>query len=205
MDHARPGLAVFDFDGTLTRRDSLIGFLRRLRGTSALAQTLLLSTRPIVRAARNDTERDAAKAAVVGRLLRGQTTDHVAAVGSAYAQHLAEHALRADARERIESHRSRGHRLAIVSASLEPYLAPLAAILGIDHLACTRVEERGGVLTGRLLGANCRRAEKAARLREILDPREYEVWAYGDSRGDLELLALADHPVWIGGRPPAGR
>ena len=96
-----------------------------------------------------------------------------------------------------------GHAVLLASASLDPYLLPLAASLGVDGVVCTRLERAGdGKLTGRLDGANCRGAEKARRVREWLQEHDLtgaELWAYGDSKGDDELLALADHPLRVDG------
>jgi phosphatidylglycerophosphatase C len=80
---------------------------------------------------------------------------------------------------------------------------PLGASLGVDGVVCT-VLERGadGRLTGRLVGANCRGAEKARRVRAWLSEHgldDAELWAYGDSAGDDELLALADRPLRVDG------
>ena len=101
--------------------------------------------------------------------------------------------------DRLEWHRARGHRLALVSASLEVYLAPVAEQLAFDGVLATSLEvDDAGRLTGHLEGANVRRQEKAARLGEWLatelDGAGYELWAYGNSAGDRELLAMADHP-----------
>ena len=89
------------------------------------------------------------------------------------------------------------------SASLDPYLVPLGPSLGVDGVVCT-VLERGadGRLTGSLVGPNCRGAEKARRVEAWLSERrlaDVELWAYGDSAGDDELLALADHPLRVDG------
>ncbi len=193
----RPALAVFDFDGTLTRRDSLVGFLVHVSGTRA-ARAFLAEARPLLRAARHDHARDAAKAAVVARALAGLDVDEVHDVARHYAHRLVENGMRADVRARLEWHRAHGHALCIVSASLEPYLSVAAERLGVQHLACTRLEVGDDRrLTGALVGSNCRRAEKVTRLRMLLDPDGFEMWAYGDSRGDTELLAIADHPVWV--------
>jgi phosphatidylglycerophosphatase C len=56
------------------------------------------------------------------------------------------------------------------------------------------IDERGHC-TGRLLGANCRGPEKATRLQTLFGTEKVELWAYGNSRGDDEMLALADHAV----------
>jgi phosphatidylglycerophosphatase C len=55
-------------------------------------------------------------------------------------------------------------------------------------------------LTGRLDGLNVRASQKALRLAEILGPGPVELWAYGDSAGDREMLAMADHPTLVGRR-----
>ena len=92
-----------------------------------------------------------------------------------------------------------GHAVLLASASLDSYLLPL----GVDGVICTRLERGAdGKLTGRLDGANCRGAEKARRVREWLQEHDLtgaELWAYGDSKGDDELLALADHPLRVDG------
>ena len=106
--------------------------------------------------------------------------------------------LRADTVARIEEHRRLDHRVVIVSASLRDYLEPVAAHLGVDGLVSTELAVGSdGRLTGELCGANVRGEEKPRRLLEHLDADPAELWAYGNSRGDRALLALADHPIWV--------
>lgn len=196
--NARPGLAVFDFDGTITTRDSLLGFLLRVSGPIPLVKAAIAERKEFLAARRDDTRRDGAKAALFARVLTGLDGTEVAQQGVAYGHWLVEHLLRDDTRTRIEWHRTQGHELAIVSASLEDYLATVCDRLGIEHLASTRLERAAdGTLTGVMLGANCRRAEKVRRLEGICDLDGREIWAYGDSPGDTELLARADHAIWV--------
>ncbi len=197
--HDRPGLALFDFDGTLTRRDTVLPFLLGICGNDALPRLSAVAARAYVRDPQ--ARRDAAKAAVIKHALSGRHHSEVATAGRGYAHTVVQRSLRTDTRARLEWHRARGHRLVIVSASLEPYLSVVAGLLGVETCLCTRLEiGDDGVLTGAMLGANCRGVEKARRVREVLEPGEFEVWAYGDTAGDEALLALADHPVWIGRR-----
>jgi len=101
-------------------------------------------------------------------------------------------------RERLAWHRSRAHEIVIVSASLEVYLLEVARVLPIDCVLSTRLEvDEQGRCTGRMLGANCRGPEKAARLTAHLGDGGRLLWAYGNSRGDDEMLALARHPVRV--------
>jgi len=77
------------------------------------------------------------------------------------------------------------------------YLVPLAPRLGVDHVIRCSLAEEDGVLTGVLVGGNVRGPEKVRRLQSWLDGEAVELWAYGDSSGDDELLALADHPTRV--------
>ena len=102
-------------------------------------------------------------------------------------------------------HRAQGHHVVLVSASFGVYLRPLAEALGVDGVVATELTVEDGRCTGALAGGNCRGIEKVVRLHAYLDEhfggREaVELWAYGDSPGDLELLADADHAVWAKGR-----
>jgi phosphatidylglycerophosphatase C len=203
-EEPRPGVAAFDFDGTLARRDTLVPFLRQVRGTHrVLAATALAAGRPGPR------DRDTLKVAIVGRLLRGMPAGELAARGRRYAAGLPG-LLRPEMVDRVRWHQRAGHAVVIVSASLGAYLRPLAGTLGLDAaLAVELVADAGGRLTGDVVGGlNTRGPEKEARLRAWVDGRfgpatPFELWAYGDSRGDEELLAAADHATWVGRR--AGR
>jgi phosphatidylglycerophosphatase C len=74
----------------------------------------------------------------------------------------------------------------------------VARDLAITHLLCSELErDDTGSCTGRLRGANCRGPEKALRLRTLFGDTEVELWAYGNSSGDDEMLALAQHPVRV--------
>ena len=124
-------------------------------------------------------------------------------LGDAFARDFVADRLRDDTTARLARHRELGHTVILASASFEAYLAPLGAALEVDGIVCTRLErDTSGRLTGRLLGANCRGPEKARRVLAWLTEAgldEAELWAYGDSPGDAELLAAADHPVRVDG------
>lgn len=139
---------------------------------------------------------------MVGGVFRGRRIDDVDAEGHSFASYVQTRFLRTDVMARLRWHQKMGHRTVMVSASLRPYLEPLASALGIERALCTDVEHDGDRYGTRLAGANCRAAEKAVRLQSWLDVegiRHAEIWAYGDSRGDREMLEIAHHPVWVRG------
>lgn len=193
-------VAAFDFDGTLRPGDSLLAFLATVVPRRRLARALAGSWRQLALVPAGGRRRDAAKAAVLARALAGVPVAVVEEAAAAFAARL-EGELRPDVLARARWHAAQGHEVIIVSASPERYLIPLAERLGFVAVLATRLEEAEGRLTGRLAGANVRGPEKVRRLAEWLVGEPVVLWAYGDSAGDRDLLAGADHATRVG-RPP---
>jgi phosphatidylglycerophosphatase C len=185
-------VAAFDFDGTLTHRDTLLPFLASVRGWPRVVAALGRHAHRLAR------DRDVAKELMLVRLLAGLPDEEVREAGRVYARTVR---VRPEMRARLNWHRQEGHDIVIVSASLDVYLGEVARSLDVDHILCTTLEVGADArCTGRLVGGNCRGPEKATRLRAHLGDQEdgeIVLWAYGDSRGDLEMLAMADHPVRV--------
>ena len=197
-------IAAFDFDGTLTERDSVVPFLGRLARRPAVLGRAVTQV-PAAAAALVRRDRDRLRAVATRAVLTGVSAARLATEGDRFAADIVAARLRADTRARLAWHIAEGHRVVLVSASYESYLVGVAAELGVEAVLATRLEVVDGVCTGRLDGANCRGHEKVRRLHgwlaaEGLARDDVTVWAYGDSAGDRELLADADHAVWAGGR-----
>jgi phosphatidylglycerophosphatase C len=181
-------VAAFDFDGTLTRRDTLLPFLVRMVGWSRVAPALAMSVR---------TDRDASKQRLLTLTLGGRSHSDVATAGSEYGAAIAR-TISPEMRRRVEWHQNQGHDIVVVSASLDVYVDAAARALEIPDTLSTSLElDANGRITGRMLGGNCRGTEKATRLRSHIGEDEVLLWAYGNSSGDDAMLALADHPVRV--------
>jgi phosphatidylglycerophosphatase C len=196
----RPVWAAFDFDGTLTRRDSLLPFLRFALGPTRLLTCLAAESPALARYALGLMANDRAKEKLLTRCLGGDAAARIAECGRRFARERLPRLLHVETMALMEAHRRAGHVCVLVSASPGYYLRPWAADAGFDQVICTELEvDAAGKLTGRLDGGNCYGEEKARRLKAIL-PANVELHAYGDSPGDRPMLALAAHGWYRGQR-----
>ncbi|MDP8976214.1 MAG: HAD-IB family hydrolase [Actinomycetota bacterium] len=186
-------IAAFDLDGTLTRGDTLLPFLRRARGRTRVSRALVVHSLILTRAIAVGHGRDGAKESLLADLLHHQDVSALRTTAASFAEEVVRRRLRPAVLERVRAHQRAGHELVIVSASPEIYVDPIGRLLGFDATLATRLEaDPRGRLTGRIAGVNCRGAEKTARFRAWAGDAPLILYAYGDSAGDRELLAAAD-------------
>ena len=194
----KPVIAAFDFDGTLTRRDTLFPFLLHVAGPVKFSYKILLLLVTLAGYALGLIRNDKAKVKVLRCFLANIEMASLQQYAQQFAEQKLPSRLRSEAMQRLAWHRQQGHRCVVVSASLEIYLRPWASKAGFDDILGSRLETLAdGRTTGNLLGENCFGAEKMRRLETLLGSREgYTLYAYGDSRGDKELLSAADYPFY---------
>ena len=197
-------VAAFDFDGTLTTRDTVVPFLAAVAGRAGLIGALLRHPVSLFDATLR-RDRDRFKASAVRAVFTGREAEAVERIGSSFAKTIQERWLRADTPRRLRWHQDEGHRVVLVSASFGAYLRPLGEVFGVDAVLCTEATVGlDGRYTGALEGVNCRGDEKMRRLRRWLAESgldDAELWAYGDSQGDAAMLAAADHATKINDHP----
>ncbi|HET9161241.1 MAG TPA: HAD-IB family hydrolase [Caulobacteraceae bacterium] len=187
-----PVLVAFDFDGTLTVKDSFKAFLAwragPIRYGYGMVRLLPAAIRYLV-----DKDRGRIKAAAVREFLRGVPRQRLENDAKVFAEKYAQKLFRPDALATWKRWRNKGARPVIVTASPGLIVAPFARGLGADTLIgselCFDDNDR---VTGELLGANCRGAEKVRRLRAQFGDDCHLVAAYGDTEGDKEMLEMAD-------------
>lgn len=185
-------IVAFDFDGTLTVRDSFTQFLRWRAGPGGWALGLVKMAKATAAYARN-RDRGAIKAASVKVFLKGVTRAELEADAARFADHAWDTFMRPDALKVWNEWGKRGAHRVIVTASPEITVAPFAKRLGAEALLGTAMsfdaEDR---VTGRFDGPNCRAEEKVRRLRAAYGPEVRLAAAYGDTSGDTEMLQIAD-------------
>lgn len=189
-------LALFDFDGTLTKSDSLIGFIRFARGNTAYVFGMLFLSPMLVRFKLKLIPNYKAKQMMLSYFFKGMDAKMFQDIALEYSLEHIDPILRPKAMEKMKWHIKQGHKVVIVSASMKCWLKPWCDKHHID-LISTELEIEDEKLTGKFKTKNCYGIEKETRVREVyaLDTYEY-IYAYGDSSGDKELLALADESFY---------
>jgi len=194
----KPVVAAFDFDGTLTRRDTLLPFLLYVVGPIGFFSKIFYLLPILTAYALGLIRNDAAKIKVLRSFLANSEMSALQQKALRFAELKLPFMLRNKAINRFHWHKQQGHRCIVISASLEIYLRPWASIMGFNDILGSQLElNSDGTISGSLKGENCFGPVKMQRLENLLGLRGgYTLYAYGDSRGDKELLAAADFPFY---------
>lgn len=185
-------VVAFDFDGTLTIRDSFTAFLRWRAGPGAWALGLVKMA-PAVAAYARDRDRGRIKAASVREFLKGVSRAQLEADAERFAEQAWAGFMRPDALNVWNDWGKRGAHRVIVTASPETTVAPFARRLGAEGLLGTHLAfDSDDRITGAFDTPNCRGEEKVRRLRAAYGDDVHLTAAYGDTSGDTEMIAAAD-------------
>ncbi len=184
-------LALFDFDGTLTYRDSLADFIRFARGRHRMMVGAAILSPTIIGYKLKLIGNDKAKEKVLSYFFQGFDAEEFSLLGKKYALECIPKILRPSGVERLNWHIEERHEVVIVSASPAAWLKAWTESLGIGLIG-TLLEEKNGKLTGRYNGLNCHGKEKVCRIRQEYNLNSYDkIYAYGDTPGDHHMLELA--------------
>lgn len=185
-------ISLFDFDGTITTDDSLIKFIRYAVGDIKTIWGMLILSPMLITYKIKLIPNYKAKQLMLSYFFKGMDGRQFHKVAKDYSLEHINTILRPKAMEKIAWHKEQGHKVVVVSASIECWLKPWCDKNGLDLIA-TKIQIKDGVVTGKLLTRNCYGIEKVNRINKAYNLSNYNyIYAYGDSRGDKELLDLAD-------------
>jgi phosphatidylglycerophosphatase C len=202
-EDGEPPVVAFDFDGTLTVKDSFTAFLkwragpvRYWLGVARLAPSLI--------AYLFHRDRGRIKARAIREFLRGAPRDRLEADARRFAETHSRRLFRPDAVAAWKRWQQQRVRLVIVTASPTLVVAPFARGLGAHALLGTEIRwDEADRVAGTFSTPNCRGPEKVVRLKAEFGPDVRVKAAYGDTSGDTEMLAMAEMPGFrvFSGRP----
>lgn len=189
-------LSVFDFDGTLTYRDSFIPFLKFAFGRRKFSSRIIKMVLPTLRCFRRKLTRDELKEILIKTFLTNIDEKWLKEKAEEFCKLYWVKLMRPNGLMAVAEEVNHGAEVTICSASPAMVLQPFADRLGIKLIG-TLLEVVDGRLTGKIIGNNCRCGEKIKRLEAVYgDLSLYHMKAWGDSRGDHELLLAAQMPHW---------
>jgi len=189
----RETIAVFDFDGTVTRKDTLLEFIKFSKGKRQFYFGFLLFSPLLVVMKLKLYPNWKAKQKLFSYFYKGVSIKHFNEWSNGFSTEI-DKIVRPKATETIKSHKEKGDKTIIISASVENWIKPWAEKAGIEMVLATKLEaDKNGLLTGKFLTKNCYGQEKVNRLLAVFpDRKKYKFIAYGDSRGDKELISFSD-------------
>ena len=184
-------IALFDFDGTITTDDSLLKFIRFVVGDRNFLLGLVVLSPMLVLYKFKLIPNYKAKQYMLSWFFKGMSKDAFLKVANEYSLVHIDKILRPKAIEKINWHKNQGHKVVVVSASIECWLRPWCEKNGLELIA-TKLEIKDDIVTGKLLSKNCYGVEKVNRIKEIYNLKDFEyIYSYGDSSGDKQMLELA--------------
>jgi phosphatidylglycerophosphatase C len=186
-----PEIAFFDFDGTITSKDTLAEILKFIKGKYNYYFGILVLSPIIVAYKIHLLSNHRAKELLLTYFLKGFDANKFDALCRDFSEKKLPHLLKRAALYEIRKHLQRKTPVIVISASAENWVLPWCSKYNIECIA-TKLEVKNGKLTGKIEGRNCSGYEKVKHIQAKYKLAEYEkIYAYGDSKDDLPMLALA--------------
>lgn len=189
----KKGIAFFDFDGTITTKDTLLEFIKFSKGHLKFWLGFLLNSHYLLAYKTKIITNQAAKEKVLAFFFRGTSDASFRETCASFSKNILPGLIRPKALDEIRKLQREGKTIVVVSASPENWIREWTDNENV-HLLASRLEIKEGKLTGRILGKNCHGDEKVKRITEAYQLSDYnEIFAYGDSKGDRPMLKLANN------------
>lgn len=184
-------IVFFDFDGTITRKDTFLEFIKFYRGSYKFYKGFLINSPFLIAYKLGLIPNYKAKQRILRYFFKGELLDRFQASCDDFATHYLPKLVRPGALSEIERLKRENIEVVIVSASAANWITKWSTALGLSLIA-TKLEARDNRITGNIDGQNCYGAEKVNRIKELFKLDGYKaIHAYGDSKGDREMFKIA--------------
>lgn len=185
-------IVVFDFDGTITKKDTLLEFIKHSKGKVAFYFGFLIYSPLLVLMQLNLYPNWKVKQQIFAHFYKGLKHQKFSQMCKIFFEDN-RHLIFQQAEDAIKAHKNAGDTVVIITASLVDWVKYFAEWLGVKEIIGTEIEIENNQITGGFKTKNCYGQEKVDRLLEKYPNRnDYELIVYGDSKGDKEMLKFAD-------------
>ncbi len=191
---AKRCIAVFDLDGTLTTKDTLLEFIKFACGVPRFYWGFLLFCPILILMKLHLFPNWKAKQMFFSHFFKGWEYNDFKAKGQLFANEIEKMENR-KMLEKLNDHLNHSDVVYVISASIFEWVQPWCEKIGVSRVLATQIEvDANGIISGRFATKNCYGKEKVRRLLEVEpERRSYILYAYGDSRGDKEMIAFSDY------------
>lgn len=194
--NSKAKIAIFDFDGTITSKDTFIDFLRFAKGNTKFFVGIILLSPVILAYYLNLLNNESLKRIFIKYYLGNLTKQEYFDIAENYAENRLPGLIKIEAIKKIYWHKWRKHDVVIVSASVKDWIINWTDSHGI-RLIANELEFDNNSITGNLSDRNCDGMEKVKKLTKEFNLTAYKyIFAYGNSKGDKEILELADEKFY---------
>ncbi|MGE5328058.1 MAG: HAD family hydrolase [Deltaproteobacteria bacterium] len=188
-------IAAFDFDGTITKNDSFVDFIIYNCGFAKFLAGFIRTLPEVILYLLGKRPNCVPKIKMLAIFFKGMKEEEFIKRCREYSLNRIDNIVRDKMIKKIKWHKEQGHRLVIVSASVDEWIKPWAEENGFEKIIATKIGVQDGVINGELGSENCYGGQKVKSFLEQYPDREsYHLFVYGDSKGDREMLELADVP-----------
>lgn len=190
-------IIVFDFDGTITTKDTFALFLRYYTGFAGWATRIAMLLPTFAAYGIGIIDRNKVKDRVIWRFFKGESYSNVETMAKSFAETVIPGLIRPGAQQALSALSDSRESLYICSASITPYLKAWGERENIQNILATELEVKDGICTGRIKGWNVWGPGKIRKILAEFSPRSVKIsHAYGDTRGDKEMLHAAEVSHW---------
>ena len=184
-------LALFDLDGTITKKDTLIEFIKFSRGSFKYFLGLFFISPILILYKLMIIPNWRAKEIMLNWYFRNLSEKKLLESGRQFSLNKLPELILNSALQRIRQHKEDNDEVVIVSASCDIWIKDWCELEKLKYIS-TELEFKDGYFTGKFCTLNCHGQEKVNRINKNLALKDYElIYAYGNEKSDLPMLELA--------------
>lgn len=189
----KKGIAFFDFDGTITRKDTLLEFIKFCKGHLSFYIGFIIHTPALIAYKIGLITNQQAKEKILHHFFSNISVHEFQKLCDDFEKKVLPGIIRQKANNEIKRLKEKGFTIVIVSASPGNWIRGWADVNDLELIA-TKLSIENNNITGKISGLNCHGIEKVRRIKERYKLGDFDkIYAYGDSSGDKPMLALAHH------------